>query len=64
MRRKNGGLMKKILFIFSIFFIFTSCTVSVTLTDTHGVSDDVVDTNASAEADVQAEANVPVTPVI
>jgi len=51
--------MKKLLFILPLFFSLIGCTISITQTDTHGVSDDVVDTNASADADVQADASIP-----
>ena len=41
--------------------LFTGCTVSVILTDTHGTAEDVVDSTPTQETDVQAE--VPVKPI-
>ena len=53
--------------IFTIFlsaillFIFSSCTLSIIQTDTHGVSSDVVDdTN---ETDAEADVDVPVSAI-
>lgn len=42
--------------------LFTSCTYSVIVTDTHGKAEDVVDQTSSVDPDVDADitANVPV----
>lgn len=48
------------LVIFSFFvsaFTLSSCTISITLTDTHGCANDIVDEEASASADVDAKAS-------
>ena len=54
--------MKK--FLYPVFFlVFASCTTTITMTDTHGKSSDVVDENANASADVSPEVSVPIKPL-
>lgn len=47
----------KIMYLFSIFFMCTACTLNINLTDTHGYANDVVDDTTSENVD--PELNVP-----
>jgi hypothetical protein len=59
-KQKMRGFMRKLLFLFPLISIWSGCTVSIIQTDTHGTATDVVDAEASSEADLEAEANIPV----
>jgi len=54
--------MKIYMLLFSI-LLMSSCTTTITMTDTHGKSSDVVDENASASADVSPEVSLPIKPL-
>ena len=54
--------MKIYMLVFSI-LLLSSCTTTITMTDTHGKSSDVVDENASASADVKASATLPISAI-
>ena len=58
--RKMREFMRKLLFLFPLVSIWSGCTVSIIQTDTHGTATDVVDAEASSDADLEAEANIPV----
>jgi hypothetical protein len=60
LKRCIGECMFKSIFIVSI-FLLGGCTLSIILTDTHGVATDVVDDTSKADADVSATANVPMS---
>jgi len=62
-RQKKAKYMKKMLAIFPMIFIWSGCTISIIQTDTHGTATDVVDAEASSDADLEAEANVPVSAI-
>jgi uncharacterized protein YceK len=47
--------MKKLLLLFALVFTTSGCTVSITLTDTHGYANDVVDETSKADADIDAD---------
>jgi len=51
--------MKKI-FLFIIITALPSCTINVTIADTHGYANDLVDETAKTDAD--AELEVPIKP--
>ena len=42
--------------------LISSCTVTVTLTDTHGYANDVVDETTRTDAEVDPEISIPVKP--
>lgn len=44
--------MKKLLLSLALLFTTSGCTVSITLTDTHGYANDVVDETSKADADI------------
>jgi uncharacterized protein YcfL len=52
-------MTKNLLYALLTLFLLTGCTVAITLTDTHGVSDDVVDETSSTDANVKADASIP-----
>ena len=53
--------MYKILGLMIVLTMFSGCTLSIILTDTHGTAEDVVDSTPTQETDVQAE--VPIKPI-
>jgi hypothetical protein len=56
---KDGVNMKIPVLLFST-ILLSGCTVSIIQTDTHGVSDDVVDDTSSTSTQVDPNVNVPV----
>ena len=50
-------------FIFLASALLTSCTISITLTDTHGYANDVVDETSKTDADANLSATVPVSAI-
>lgn len=44
--------MKKLIILLGLLFVTSGCTVSITLTDTHGYANDIVDETSKADADV------------
>ncbi len=57
---EKGVNMKNLLF-FLILCALPSCTVNITIADTHGYANDLVD--ETAKTDAQAEVEVPVKPL-
>jgi len=55
--------MRKLLFLFPLISIWSGCTISIIQTDTHGTATDVVDAEARSDADLEAEANIPVSAI-
>jgi len=44
-------------------FLLSGCTYSIILTDTHGTATDVVDETSKPTADIDATANIPLSPL-
>ena len=59
---KKEIAMLKILFITFLLMVLNACTYSITLTDTHGVSSDVVDEEQTSQADIRPRITIPLTP--
>lgn len=51
------------LFVILMSTLLTSCSISITLTDTHGYANDVVDETNKSDADVEADATIPSMPI-
>ena len=47
--------MKKVLFVFLLFPLTTSCTINITLAHTQGYANDLVDETASTDPEVETE---------
>ena len=58
--REKGVNMKNILF-FLMICAFPSCSVNITIADTHGYANDLVD--ETSKADATADVSVPVKPI-
>jgi hypothetical protein len=41
----------------------SSCTISISNCDTHGYANDLVDETSTTSPDIQATANVPISPI-
>jgi hypothetical protein len=52
-----------ILALMFLLSLFSSCTINITIADTHGYANDLVDETASTEADPDLEATIPVKPL-
>ena len=46
-----------------VFIAFAGCTISIIQTDTHGLADDVVDSEPKTDAKVDANLEIPVKAV-
>jgi len=53
--------MKKF-FLLSCFTLFSACTISIILTDTHGTATDIVDDTPTTDVKADANVQVPVKP--
>lgn len=51
----------KILTLFMMTLCLSSCTINITIADTHGYANDLVDETAKTDAD--AEVEIPVKPI-
>jgi len=55
-QRKFFAIILALIMIFVLSFFFTSCTINISLTDTHGSATDVGDTKPTTEVQTDPEA--------
>jgi len=53
--------LSAVLFLFLSAVFLSSCTINITITDTHGYANDLVDETAKTEAD--PDVSIPVKPI-
>ena len=58
--RKSQVLIAMIIIVLSLLFL-VGCTISINLTDTHGVATDVVDSTPTTTAETDANLSIPTT---